>query len=116
MDDGTISRERDAERVIYRLAGSFDRAGAWDLRARIDRDAVPEVLLDFSMVREFSDLGLAVVAHGLIAGSKHVHLRGACQHQLRIFQYCGVPVHDLPADSDAGPARPFTPSAAEPRV
>src|SRR6266568_1583582 len=75
MDDCTISREREAERVIFHLAGSFDRAGAWDLRARLDGEATPEVLLDFSLVREFSDLGLAVVAHGLIAGSKHVHFR-----------------------------------------
>jgi len=97
MDDGTISRERDGERVLYRLGGSFDRAGAWDLRARIDEDAETEVLLDFSLVRDFSDLGLAVVAHGLLAGAKHVHFRGVRQHQLRIFQYCGVIIDELRA-------------------
>ncbi|HYS80510.1 MAG TPA: STAS domain-containing protein [Anaeromyxobacteraceae bacterium] len=116
MDDCTISREREAERVIFHLAGSFDRAGAWDLRARLDGEATPEVLLDFSLVREFSDLGLAVVAHGLIAGLKHVHFRGVCQHQLRIFQYCGVPIHEVPAENDAGPARSLTPFTAQPRA
>jgi hypothetical protein len=116
MDDGTISREREAERVIYRLAGSFDRAAAWDLRARIDRDAALEVLLDFSLVRDFSDLAVAVVAHGLIAGAKHVHFRGVRQHQLRIFQYCGVPIPALPTDSDATPAVPFPAFAAAPHV
>ena len=95
MDDGTISLERDGNRVTYHLAGSFDRASAWELRARIDREPTAEVMIDFSLVRDFSDLGLAVVAHGLIAGAKNVHFRGLRQHQLRIFQYCGVGLDEL---------------------
>ena len=112
IDDSTISREREGERVLYRLSGSFDRAGAWDLRACIDREPATEVLLDFSLVRDFSDLGLAVVAHGLIAGAKHVHFRGVRQHQLRIFQYCGVVIDELRAGGFASPGTPFAHSPA----
>ena len=112
MDDATISREREGEKVIYRLSGSFERTGAWDLRARIDREPASEMLLDFSQVRDFSDLGLAVVAHGLIAGAKRVHFRGVRQHQLRIFQYCGVVIDEL----HAGVAGAATLVPAEPRA
>jgi len=109
MTDCNINREHDGDRVLYRLSGAFDRTGAWALRAKLDRETADEVLLDFSLVRDFSDLGVAVVAHGLQEAPRRIRFRGLRQHQLRIFRYCGVTIEG--ADPARASATPPTPSA-----
>jgi anti-anti-sigma regulatory factor len=122
MADCSITKEREGERVLYRLAGVFDRAAAWALREKVDREAGREVLLDFSLVRDFSDLGVAVLAHGLTNASRRVLFRGLRQHQLRIFRYCGVPIEEMTAREaaasplDASAAAPTTTEAAHDRA
>ena len=112
MPDGTISREPDGERVVFRVAGAFDRTAAWSLREQVEREAAREVLLDFSLVRDFSDLGVAVLAHGLTAARRRVLFRGLRQHQLRVFRYCGVAVEELAArDVPAREVAPERPAA-----
>lgn len=101
MSDCKITRERDGERVLYRLSGAFDRAGAWALRAKLDCEPAQELVFDFSLVRDFSDLGIAVVAHGLTESPRRVVFRGLRQHQLRIFRYCGVAVEEAGARAAA---------------
>ncbi len=93
----TVSRDDNGQHAVYRLSGAFDRAGAWSLRDRLERDGARELILDFSLVREFSDLAVAVLAHGLTTSRRAVALRGVQQHQLRIFQYCGVPIVEASA-------------------
>jgi anti-anti-sigma regulatory factor len=95
MLDCTISRHAGAERAVYTLDGLFDRDAAWSLRERIERDPQGEVVLDFGLVRDFSDLGVAVLAHGLTTTSHRVLFRGLRQHQVSIFRYCGVAVEEL---------------------
>jgi anti-anti-sigma regulatory factor len=90
-------RERDGERAIFRITGSFERASAWALRSRMERESAAEVLLDFTQVRDFSDLAVAVLAHGLTGAPRRVIFRGLRPHQLRIFRYCGVAVDELSA-------------------
>lgn len=112
MNDCNITRERDGERVLYRLSGVFDRSSAWALRAKLDRELTAEVLLDFSLVRDFSDLGVAVLAHGLTEAKRRVLFRGLRQHQLRIFRYCGVAIDETSArESVASAALPAEPRA-----
>jgi len=103
----TIDRVGTRDRAIYVLDGGFDRASAWAVRERVERETVAEVLLDFTRVREFSDLGVAVLAHGLTGASRRILFRGLRQHELRIFRYCGVAVEELAAAEPAG--RPFPP-------
>jgi anti-anti-sigma regulatory factor len=97
----TISRTDEGGRVVYLLEGGFDRASAWTLRERVARESAAEVLLDFERVREFSDLGVAVLAHGLTGATRRVLFRGLRQHELRIFRYCGVAVDELSAHGSA---------------
>lgn len=92
--ESMIHRDHDGTRAVYRIRGAFDRAGAWALRDRIQSDPAAEIFLDFSQIRDFSDLAVAVLAHGLTAASRRVAFRGLRQHQLRILRYCGVPVDD----------------------
>ena len=94
-DECTIHPERDGERLQLRLSGVFDRAAAWWLRERLDCEAAEEVVLDFGLVRDFSDLGVAVLANGLAGSGRRLLLRGLGPHQLRIFRHCGVPVEQL---------------------
>ena len=116
-----ITREWEGDRVVLRVAGVFDRGNAWTLRERVDRETAPEVLLDFSLVRDFSDLGVAVLAQGVHSSGRRVQFRGLRQHQLRIFRYCGVSVDEVSAreavavssTSPAGEAPP--PSAPTPK-
>jgi anti-anti-sigma regulatory factor len=92
-----VTREWEGERIVLRIAGVFDRGNAWSLRERVERETAPEVLLDFSLVRDFSDLGVAVLAQGVHASGRRVLFRGLRQHQLRIFRYCGVVVDEISA-------------------
>ncbi len=100
----TIDRDHDGARVAYRIHGAFDRAGAWVLRERLECDPAPTVLLDFSQVRDFSDLAVTVLAHGLAGSERPVTFRGLREHELRILRYCGVPVDERAGDRVSGPA------------
>jgi len=95
LNDCTIARESVGEQIVYRLSGVFDRAGAGALCETIERESARDVLLDFSLVREFSDLGVAVLAHGLTGATRRILFRGLRQHQVRIFRYCGIAPDEL---------------------
>ncbi len=92
----TIAREWEGEQVVYRLSGVFDRDSAWALRQQVESESERDVLLDFSLVRDFSDLGVAVLAHGLTSAPRRILFRGLRQHRLRVFRYCGVAPDELP--------------------
>jgi hypothetical protein len=104
MPECTITRNALGDRAIYSLEGSFDRGCAWALRERLERDGAVEAVLDFTRTREFADLAVAILAHGLTLGRRRVMLRGLRQHELRIFRYCGVAVEELVSRDAAGGA------------
>ena len=85
---------RSAGEVLIQLSGTFDAVTAWDVRRRLralPRDA--QVVLDFTRVKEFLDVGVAVVAPGLLDDERpRVTLRGLRQHQHRMFRYFGIDV------------------------
>ncbi len=89
--------------AVLRISGVFDRASAFELRDRLEREPAGDVVLDFSLVREFADLGVATLAHGLAGGERRLHLLGLRHHQLRIFRYFGVEVDGRDALPPAGP-------------
>jgi hypothetical protein len=97
------STQGDGE-ITIRVEGTFDAVAAWQVRGRLGvlpSDA--RVVLDFSRVREFYDLGIAVVANGLAeARRSSVEMRGLREHQHRLFRYFGVDVDAL----SVSPARP----------
>jgi hypothetical protein len=94
MSACSIVREQEGGRAVIRIAGVFDRASAFELRDRLEREPAADVVLDFSLVREFADLGVATLAHGLAGGERRLHLLGLRHHQLRIFRYFGVEVDE----------------------
>ena len=87
----------DGGRIVIRLSGRFDRDSAIELGERLEGERGAELVLDFSLVREFADLGVATLAHGLAGGERRLRLLGLRHHQLRIFRYFGVDVDDLAA-------------------
>ena len=89
--------------LVIQIDGTFDAAAAWEIRGRIEgMPAGDRVVLDFTAVREFFDLGIAVVANGLAAGERPaVEMRGLREHQHRLFRYFGV---DGSAPSRVNPA------------
>ena len=98
-----IVRDLVDGRAVIRVAGVFDRASAFELRDRLERETAIDVVLDFSLVREFADLGVATLAHGLAGADRRLHLRGLRQHQLRIFRYFGLDVDALQGDGRTAP-------------
>jgi STAS domain-containing protein len=96
--------------ILFRLDGKFDAVAAWQMRSRLG--ALPRsvnVVLDFSQVREFQDLGVAVMATSLAAREgPHVIVRGLCQHQHRMFRYFGVDL-DATRDEESLPTPPPVP-------
>ncbi|HZZ83065.1 MAG TPA: STAS domain-containing protein [Anaeromyxobacteraceae bacterium] len=98
-----IVLEREGDRMTLRVSGELDRGGAWSLRELLQKEKAARVTLDFSLVREFSDIAVAVLARALTEVTRPCALRGLRQHQLRIFKYCGVELgDDSPADPEAG--------------
>jgi anti-anti-sigma regulatory factor len=93
---GTCSMRRDTEgaHTVLRLSGVFDYDSASALREELARSSGEDLVVDFSLVREFADLGVAVLARDL-AGTRdrRLRLRGLRTHQLRLFRYFGVDVH-----------------------
>lgn len=99
-----IALEREGERVVLRVSGELDRGGAWSLRELLQKEKSAGVTLDFSLVRSFSDIAVAVLARALSELQRPCALRGLRQHQLRMFRYCGVPLSDdRAARGDAAP-------------
>jgi hypothetical protein len=96
------SRQPGGE-VLIRLDGTFDAVAAWQLRGKLGGlSAAERVVLDFSRVREFADLGIAVVANGLAEAHRpQVEMRGLREHQHRLFRYFGVDVDALHGVSPA---------------
>jgi anti-anti-sigma regulatory factor len=84
---------RPADAVTIEVDGLLDGDSAWALRRRIEEclRGSRVVVLDFTRVREFCDLAIAVLAQGLI-GPPHgrVVLRGLRTHQARMFGYFGL--------------------------
>lgn len=99
----TDERRDSGSEILIRLDGTFDAVAAWDVRGRLG--AMPSgtnVVLDFSQVREFLDLGVAVMASGLTStAGPHVVVRGLRQHQHRMFRYFGVDL-DAPRGAAGG--------------
>ena len=104
----SIVRELEGGRAVIRIAGVFDHASAFELGDRLEREPAADVILDFSLVREFADLGVATLAHGLAGGERRLRLLGLRHHQLRIFRYFGVDVDGVVGvDADGGVASPM---------
>jgi hypothetical protein len=94
------SRQASGE-IMIAVDGTFDAVAAWQLRGKLGViPAAERVVVDFSRVLEFADLGIAVVANGLAdAQLPRVEMRGLREHQHRLFRYFGVDVDDLPGVS-----------------
>lgn len=94
-----IDRELEGDHAILRVAGVFDRDSAFALSERLATEPSDDVVVDFTLVLEFADLGFATLARGLASAERRLHFRGLHQHQLRMFRYFGVDVEPplLPA-------------------
>jgi anti-anti-sigma regulatory factor len=109
-----VIRELDDDKVVLKLFGCFDGQAAVDLRDRLFAERSDEVVLDFTFVREFHDLGVAILAHGIagIDDDTHLLLRGLRNHQLRMFKYFGIDVEELTSareDTTRSVAEPMDP-------
>ena len=78
--------------ILISLDGAFDAFAAWQIRGRlVSLPPESSVVLDFTAVDEFFDLGVAVMAHGLAVNEgARVEMRGLHEHQHRLFRYFGI--------------------------
>ncbi len=83
-----IHREERAGTVTLRLEGRFDGPAALQLTKLVDELGSREVVIDFSHVKEFLDLAVAVLTRSI--ARKAVKLQGLGQHQERMFRYFGI--------------------------
>jgi hypothetical protein len=110
----SIDREVSGGHVALKLSGTLDGRTALALRHALEDEGAREVVIDFSQIREFYDIGVAVLAHGIKEDGRHLLMKGLRQHQLRMFRYFGVDVDALgigrpgPERSVAGPIDPET--------
>jgi len=93
----------DGGEVVIRVEGTFDRNAAVRLARHLcDLPPAAPLVIDFSQVDHFHDVGVAAVAKEL-AGHSGVAVRGLGRHQLRLLRYCGVefPSRRREADEEA---------------
>ena len=96
-----IQTVEDAGTVTLKLEGRFDARTAVLLRKSLEALPDKPVVLDFSRVREFMDVAVAVLSRGMY--ERNVRLRGLVGHQERMFRYFGF------ADSEAPRRDYYTP-------
>ena len=106
MSECTMSRVDRSGRLVFRLAGVFDRTASWELCEEILAEAEREILLDFTLVRDVSDLALALLAQGIGGSGRRLLFQGLQQTQLRTLRY-GDRVEERTARD--GRCRPFLP-------
>ena len=99
MPGCTMIRTVEGTTAHYALAGRFEGACAWELASRLERELLPEVVLDFSRVDEFLDYAIAVISGVLLHDERRLELRGLRQHQVSIFRCFGVEPGALAARS-----------------
>ena len=94
-----VQREVQDSVVTFKVAGTFDARTAVCLRKALKEVGhAARVVIDFSGVRQFVEVGVAVLSGGLQSGS--VELRGLSRRQMTMFRY-----FDIDVDRDEG--RPF---------
>ena len=94
------------EDCTIQLDGVFDQAAA----LRVD-EAVHgvrpggELHLDLTRIRDFHDVGLAVLARTIIGSGERVHMdvRGLRQQQHQILRYLGVELPEGSGPADESP-------------
>ncbi|HLL81505.1 MAG TPA: STAS domain-containing protein [Longimicrobium sp.] len=89
-----IHTVEDAGTVILKLEGRFDARTAVQLSKSLAEIPDKPVVLDFSRVREFLDVAVAVLSRGMY--ERNVRLQGLVGHQERMFRYFGFPTLDSP--------------------
>jgi 2'-5' RNA ligase len=83
-----ILREEVTNVVTLRLEGTLDGAAALMLKQALQEVTAPAFAVDFSRVREFQDLAVAVLSPAL--HNRDCELRGLDTHHQRMFRYFGV--------------------------
>lgn len=111
MSGSSIMSRVEGGRAVLQVKGSFDREAAWALRDRLAREPADELLIDFQLANDFSDLGIAVLAYALQRSPRRVLFCGLRQHQVRIFRYCGVTVEEVNGGEPGWP-QPNAPAEA----
>ena len=99
--DMSQMRSGSAPEELIQVGGTFDAVAAWALRRRLRAlPADAHVVVDFTGVKEFLDLGVAVVAPGMLErGRPRVTVRGLRTHQYRMFRYFGVDLASAVSDA-----------------
>lgn len=100
-----IYREENAGKVTLRLEGTVDGTTALQLRQSLEALGEDEVVIDFSRVKQFRDLAVAVLSRGL--QGKCVRFRGLAEHQERMFRYFGLATARRPVSAYYTPEEQF---------
>ncbi len=83
-----IGREDHPGGTTLKLHGVFDGGTALELRRYIEALESQSISLDFSGVRTYVDLAVAILTGGF--RDREVELCGLPRHQERMFRYFGV--------------------------
>ncbi len=87
----SIQVENGADTVTLKLEGTFDGETAALLKQSLDAlGPAQDMTLDFSRVRSFVDLAVAVLTRDLTHGRERLHLKGLSGHPERMFRYFGL--------------------------
>ncbi len=89
-----IQTVENAGTVTLKLEGRFDARTAAQLRKSLEELPDKQVVVDFSRVREFMDVAVAVLSRGMY--ERNVRLQGLVGHQERMFRYFGFPTTEAP--------------------
>jgi anti-anti-sigma regulatory factor len=83
--------EQGCEAEIIRRDGVFDLAAAREVAHRLAGVSSGEVIrVDLTRVRDFDDLGVALLARALAESPGRVAVQGLREHHRRLLRYLGI--------------------------
>ena len=75
--------------LVIQADGTFDVPAAERVARELEGAADVEVRIDLTRVRDFHELGVAVLARAL-ATRRQIDVRGLRTHQIRLLRYLGI--------------------------
>lgn len=81
--------------VVIQADGTFDVPAATRVARELTEVVGLEVRVDLTQVRDFHDLGVAVLGRAL-AANRRVSVRGLRTHQIRLLRYLGIEAVEEP--------------------
>jgi len=91
-----MEQQKAAEQVVLRPRGAFGLLEAFQLERQLFAEPRREVLIDFSLVEDATDVSLIVLSDVVRLAGPRLQLAGVANPHRRVLEEFGVALAELP--------------------